>query len=388
VELKKKAPIIAMFLLLAPAALFSMTWYVNGVNGNDANDCNSHTTPCKTLGHAISLAAAGDSVMVSAATYTENLHIGISLRIVGSGSTATIIDGGGKNTVVTVSNIKAHVSLSKLKIQNGAARWGGGIYNVGTLAISSTVITANHVSATPLYEGGGGGIYNIGAITISDSTISGNQASGKVEHFVEGGGILNEGRLTLNRSTISGNSILQDGTGGGISNEGTAILNNSTISGNAGFLRGGGIISGVTTAVTSINNSTIAGNTTLFNTQPGGVDFPFGKVTMQNTIVSNNSGENCLGTITSKGYNLSSDGSCAFDGPGDLNNTNPLLSPLADNGGPTQTMALPAFSRAIDAGNPTGCTDGSGHLLKTDQRGEPRPDEGGRCDMGAYELQR
>jgi len=75
--------------------------------------------------------------------------------------------------------------------------------------------------------------------------------------------------------------------------------------------------------------------------------------------------------------------------PGDLNNTDPLLGSLQNNGGPTQTMALLSGSPAIDAGNPAGCTDGLGHLLKTDQRGMPRPDpeDKGGCDMGAYESQ-
>jgi hypothetical protein len=93
--------------------------------------------------------------------------------------------------------------------------------------------------------------------------------------------------------------------------------------------------------------------------------------------------------MTSKGYNLSSDSTCNFSGAGDLNNTNPMLGPLQNNGGPTATMALLSGSPAIDAGNPTGCTDGQGHLLKTDQRGRPRPDteDISGCDMGAYERQ-
>ena len=114
-----------------------------------------------------------------------------------------------------------------------------------------------------------------------------------------------------------------------------------------------------------------------------------GTATLQNTIVANNSAGNCFNSVTSNGYNLSSDGSCDFDGPGDLNNTNPMLGPLQNNGGPTQTMALLPGSPAIDAGNPTGCTDNLGHLLKTDQRGDPRPniEDTGGCDMGAYERQ-
>src|SRR5438105_13988144 len=66
-----------------------------------------------------------------------------------------------------------------------------------------------------------------------------------------------------------------------------------------------------------------------------------------------------------------------------------MLGLLQYNGGPTQTNALLSGSPAVDAGNPNGCTDGLGHLLKTDQRGKPRPDteDPGGCDMGAYESQ-
>ena len=93
--------------------------------------------------------------------------------------------------------------------------------------------------------------------------------------------------------------------------------------------------------------------------------------------------------MTSDGYNISSDSTCGFGGPGDMRDTDPLLGPLQNNGGPTQTMALPSGSPAIDTGNPTACTDSLGHLLKTDQRGMPRPDkeDTGGCDIGAYESQ-
>ena len=97
--------------------------------------------------------------------------------------------------------------------------------------------------------------------------------------------------------------------------------------------------------------------------------------------------------MVSNGYNLSSDNSCNnnFHNHGDVNNIDPKLGPLQNNGGPTQTMALLPGSPAIDAGNPSGCTDGLGHLLTTDQRGYPyrRPDseEKTGCDMGAFEKQ-
>ena len=110
---------------------------------------------------------------------------------------------------------------------------------------------------------------------------------------------------------------------------------------------------------------------------------------LQNSIVANNrTGGNCAGTaVISNGYNLSSDGTCNFNGAGDLNSTNPKLGKLVNNGGPTKTRALLAGSPAIDAGNPAGCTDGNGNVFSTDQRGfqRPDPDDTGGCDMGAYE---
>src|SRR5215467_5477710 len=110
--------LVPLFLALSPIALANPTGYVDGVNGNDSNDCKSRQTACKTIGHAISLASSGDTIGVGPATYTENLTIGISLTIVGSGAAKTIVDGGGVNRVFTIFS-GANVSLSKLKVRNG-----------------------------------------------------------------------------------------------------------------------------------------------------------------------------------------------------------------------------------------------------------------------------
>jgi hypothetical protein len=344
---------LALFLALAPAALAGSTWYVDGVNGNDNDSCKSRQTACKTIGHAIPLASSGDSITVAAATYTENLTIGFSLKVIGSDAKTTILDGGSNGSVVMISNSSSRVSLSKLTIRNGLAHDGGGIYNNGTL-------------------------------TISSSTISGNQIHGSTELFAQGAGILNVGTLIINQSTVSRNSAII-GDGGGISNLsiGTVTINNSTISGNKASSVGGAINN---TRTLSINNSTIRGNYGFY----GGGIRNSGFATLQNSIVADSpSGGNCYGAVTSKGYNLSSDGSCNFNNTGDLNNTDPKLGKLGNYGGPTQTIPLLSGSPAVDAGNPGGCTDGNGHLLKTDQRGKPRPDkeDTGGCDMGAYERQ-
>src|SRR5213079_1152122 len=90
------------------------------------------------------------------------------------------------------------------------------------------------------------------------------------------------------------------------------------------------------------------------------------------------------GTVTSHGYNLSSDdGGGVLTGPGDQINTNPLLGPLQNNGGPTFTHALLPGSPAIDAGDPNFTPPPS-----FDQRG-PGFDRvvNGRIDKGSFEVQ-
>jgi hypothetical protein len=401
--MKSKLMCVAGLLLLAaaPAALASTTWYVDGANGNDNNNCKSPPHACKTIRHAISLASSGDSVMVAAATYTENLTIRINLKVIGSGASTTIIDGGGVNTVVTISS--AVVTLSGLTIQHGVTTFGGGIHNSGTLTINKSTITHNQAKTS--FSSGGGGIYNSGMLTMNNSTVSANQAGHSAYDHSGGGGILNDGGiLTIKNSTISDNSASGvgglPGKGGGIYSAGSLTLNNSTLSGNSagtdpGVYRmcdlayGGGIYS--QSATLTINNSTLNGNKAVNCNGLGEGGGIYGNVTLQNTIVANSPyGGNCYGTMTSKGYNLSSDNTCNFDSTGDLNNTNPILGQLGNYGGPTQTIPLLTGSVAIDAGNPQGCTDGQGHLLRTDQRGKPRPDkeDTGGCDMGAFERQK
>ncbi len=372
--------------LTPPAACSSSlpnTWYVNGVSGSDSNDCKLLTTACKTIGHAISLAGSGGTIRVAAGTYYENLTISVNLKVIGSGHSTTIIDGSESGLdygapVVTITNTAHNVVLSDVTIRNGSFDHGegGGIYSYssGALTINCSWITGNTVT----FEGGG--IYNqsqSATLTINGSTISGNTAGYGT------GGISFAGKVTINKSTISGNSCIEGCTGGGIYS-GPLVLNNSTVTGNDA-IEGGGIFA--TSAM--ISNSTITGNSAVPQFGGGGIYVGNGGAKLQNTIVAGNSGGNCGGTMTSLGFNLSSDNTCNFTGPGDMNNTDPKLGPLGNHGGSTQTMLLLKGSPAIDAGNPSGCTDNLGHLLKTDQRGAPRPDkeDTGGCDIGAVERQ-
>ena len=116
-------PLLVLFLTLTSTVLASNTWYVDGVNGNDANDCQTAMTACKTIGHAISLASSGDSIIVAAATYTEHLTIGFSLNVIGSGASTTIIDGGGVNGVVEISSgtvtLGTHLAPRGLGVRRG-----------------------------------------------------------------------------------------------------------------------------------------------------------------------------------------------------------------------------------------------------------------------------
>ena len=230
---------------------------------------------------------------------------------------------------------------------NSSYDWGGGIHNVGTMTVTDTTVSGN--SAGSFFYGSGGGIFNSGpgTMTLTDSTVSTNDAAD------QGGGIANEGTLTLTNSTVSGNKGTFDG--GGILNDGgSATLTNSTVSFN------------------STNVLAVVG---------AGVYNDVGKVELVNTVVANNHllvGGDCRGSITSLGHNLDSDGTCNLTEPTDVTSTDPLLGPLQDNGGPTETHALLLGSLAIDAGD-----DASAPL--TDQRGVTRP-QGAASDIGAYEF--
>jgi hypothetical protein len=395
-KMKSRKPIcIAALILFAavPNALARNTWYVDGVNGSDNNDCQSRLHACKTISNAISLTLPGDFIFVAPATYHESLFIPFNLKIIGSGAKTTIVDGGGVNSQVAVvgSEPKVPVTLSRMTFRNGAGQEdGGGIYNCfGTLTVVDSIITGNRITNGNGSFGYGAGIYNCpsSTLTLINVTISDNSA-------LVGGAICNGGTLTIINSTFSGN-IARQRRGGAIGNYGTLTITNSTFSGNSSSSSGfaGGILNGglfQSAGTLAIYNSTLSGNIAQEGRGSGIFNVKGSTVLLQNSIVANNSGRNCAGIITSAGYNLSSDNSCSFNGAGDLNNTDPNLGPSQSNGGPTETMALLPGSPAIDSGNPSGCTDAFGHLLKTDQRGKPRPntEDAGGCDRGAYERQK
>jgi hypothetical protein len=337
-----------------------------------------------TLRDALASALDGDTIDASGISGTISLSSGEllvdkSVSIIGSGPASLAVDGNGNNRVFHVSLGKT-VMISSLSITNGNADVGGGIYNDhADLTVMNCAISDNAADF-------GGGIFidasNGGATQmVVACTINGNSAA-------YGGGIYNQGLsgvavVRIAASTLSGNSANASGPdggyGGGIFNDAvsggvaTQAIANSTFSGNSADVAGGGIYNN-----NESGTATVEIGSTIFNAGASGAN-----------IVNNS------GTVTSDGYNLSSDNAGGyFTAPADQPDTNPLLGPLQDNGGPTYTHALLTGSPAVDKGNrdtiPTLCP------CDTDQRGFTRPIDdpiianapgGDGSDIGAFEVQ-
>ncbi len=413
------------------AARVSTTFTVN--NAADVVDANPGDGICATGGGVCTLRAAiletnalagADTITLPAGVYTltiggsgednaatGDLDITDSLTINGAGATSALIDGGALDRVIHIFNA-VMVNIYGVTILNGnpGSASGGGILNAGgNLTVDDSIIRGNTVT-----DWTGGGIYSNAALTVTNSTVMSNTANsgdgGGIYHdggtltlthnditnnsadngggvFVNsgsatlsggqiisnvatnyGGGIRNDSVLTLTDSSLISNSAL---SGGGLYNGGTLTLINSTLSGNSTSSAGGGISNANTL---TLNNVTVNSNSATYGE---GIFNNGGSLSLKNTIVANStSGGNCSGLIVSNGHNLDSGITCGFTATGDITNTDPLLGPLLDNGGPTWTHGLQIGSLAINAGDNAGCPP-------TDQRGYGRS---GVCDIGAYEY--
>ena len=271
-----------------------------------------------------------------------------------------------KNVTIDGSALDSQITISGDTDNNGTGDVRVFYVNSGVFVILNNLIITKGVSV-------GGGIGNSGILAIMNSTVSDNSGSS-----MYGGAIYNSssGTLTVTNSTFSGNSATRStGCGGGIFNWGGALtVTNSTFSGNSSAFRGGGICNiGGTITVT---NSTLSGNSA-----PSGAGIFNGTSTLNyaNTIIANSSGPDCYNSATlgTNANNLVEDGSCSAALSGDPN----LDLLLADNGGPTQTIALLTGSSAIDTGNTAICA--AAPVSGLDQRGMSRL--GTYCDIGAYE---
>ena len=317
-----------------------------------------------------------------------------------SGNTADC--GGG-----IINNGTGTVTVTNSTISNNTASvYGGGIFADGNLTVTNSTISGNTASKTnsgtinttgTLYVGAGGGLYlNLATAIISNSTISGNTAS-----------FTNTGSLTAN-TVFAGN-------GGGISiYNSTVTLSNSTISGNSA----------------SFTNSGTLNNANFYLGYGGGIMFNQGTLNVTNSTISGNSAATALGnsippTFVGGGiYNRatlniantiianSTDGASTpaliddYDGTGTVNLTSPStaannllstgtfswattktsaeinLGTLANNGGPTKTIALGTGSVAIGAGDAT--ISNAAPVNGLDQRGVTRSTTA--PSIGAFEF--
>ena len=330
----------------------------------------------------------------------------------------------------------------------GTAQGGGAYIGGGTVSINNSTFEScaadggnsgtgqNGTNAGA--DAGGGGLFSLGNVTVTNSTFDLNSATGgdAGDSFgpdcfgahqsgdggaARGGAILADGgSLIINTATLANNSANGgNGGDGGKTNGGGACAQTSH---GAGGLAHGGAITNTNAATINIKHGTIslnnaqAGNTGVnqagANLPPrlvaegagGGIRVGPGSVTLENTIIAGNTaangagdttgaptpGPNVDGAVISNGHNLLGNATEAtgFTGTGDQTGANPMLAPLADNGGPTETMELLPGSPAIDAGVAAGAT--------FDQRGMPRTvDDPGVAnaatsdgtDIGAFETE-
>ena len=253
-----------------------------------------------------------------------------------------------------------------------------GSYNDGSLQLIASTVDGNTTSAARVRRSGAGSTVRV--VHSSSPTAASVTTSRGVDwpgsRTPAAGSTAADSVLTLLRSTVSGNFALgappvSPGVGGGISGCSGTIVN-STISGNHAIFGDGIFVDGGTL---TFSNSTIADN----------IEADGGEtVVFRNTIVarcSNNLGDGF--TTVADDYNLDASDTCNMSGT-DLRGVDPLLGPLADNGGPTQTRMPQPGSPASDAGNPGVAGSGGLACEATDQRGVARP-VGPRCDIGAFE---
>ncbi len=319
--------------------------------------------------------------------------------------------------------------------KNGGAAYGGAVAVIGGsspvdnsefIANAATGGTAGyHAAAGPAY---GGAVYSTSAVTVSDSLFLGNQvfagnateapSGGSMGVSGFGGGLYNAGLAVLNRCAVCSNSVAGgsavsypgtvanggNGWGAGIFNASQLATTNSTIALNSaaggsseqdvfwgiipygGEALGGGIFNNAGATFIAMN-LTIASNSC---SSPAGYEFTNGfaagdeiantngTLSLHNSILAYGTNGNAYGPITDAGYNLCSDDSASLASGSSFNNTDPLLGPLGNYGGPTPCLALLANSPAIDSADPN-------DFPSLDQRGYLRP-TGAGPDIGAYEY--
>lgn len=375
---------------VATPAMFLLNntgWYV-APGGDDADDCQTPSSPCATINGVLGKAGflSGDTILAREGTYVgtgnEVVLLNTSARLLGgwddtftSQDGYSVVDGEEARRGLSVTG-DVTATIERFRFQNGFTGSGGGIENRGFLYLSNCGVDNNAATYS-------GGIYNRnGYLELLNCSVSNNAATGSWES--RAGGIANWiGTTILDSSSVYGNT--SDGEVGGLYNDGLMILNNSTVSDNHAASNGGGFRNDGTLR---LNSSTITENTA--SSWGGGIYRYEGNVVLRNTILQGNLaglGPNCMSSsgVESEGYNLIGDPyKCSFvAGTGDLMSLGGNLGALIGASGNPLYNPLMSGSPAIDAGNPAGCLDHEGSPISTDQRGAARV---GTCDIGAYEY--
>jgi IPT/TIG domain len=337
-----------------------------------------------------------DEVNAGSGTCDSTAGVGkVSLRSAieafnASGNTGSITFNLPANSVITLTNGELHMTNGNVTITGPGARLlavDGNkldrVFHVGnhgdgnevTAKISGITIQNGNTTSKADYPAySGGGIYNDnGVLTIDGVTITNNAASW-------GAAIDQEGQVTVTNSTFSNNVISGDSCGGSameveadFTHSGTAFVN-VTITGND---------SGACSGTLRVQDANTFTNVTISGNKGAGGALQAEAATFANSIIANQTGSaDCATAPTDGGSNLSSDASCGFAAGSptfDLVSTDPGLGALANNGGPTDTMALTSSSPPVDAVHNI-CPPPA-----ADQRGVPRP-RGAACDIGAFEF--
>ncbi|HSB00776.1 MAG TPA: choice-of-anchor Q domain-containing protein, partial [Anaerolineales bacterium] len=302
-------------------------------------------------------------IRVDGSTFTNNSRGLYNEQVFGLPGDATVTNSSfSQNYQSAIQNQNGTLSVDKSIFTNNQAESGGAVHALGTTTISNSQFTNNAATQN------GGAIVNGGNMTLSTDTFSGNSAANN------GGAVFNTGGLELTNSSFVNNRATN--FGGGIFVGLDLQMTNNTFASNSAS-HGGGIYfdSSSPLLVSTFTNNTIAGST------GDGLYVNRGSLQLLNNILADSlSGFDCysLGTLTATDNVIENNAASPNTCMGLTIKGDPKLGVLADNGGPTQTMALLPGSPAIDAGDAASCP-------ATDQRGISRP-QGGGCDIGAFEY--
>ena len=285
--------------------------------------------------------SGGDTTRIFYITNSSNITMNNLALTGGNGAGALNYGLGG-----AVHARNGSLTLTRCTLSGNSGNDGGAINSGGTLTLNQCLLSGNGA-------GTGGAIYARSTTTLAQCTLSGNGAG-------TGGAIYTLDSTTLTECTFSGNTV--GGQGGAVRAVGTMTLTQCTLSGNSAGYSGGAIsaFSGLTLVQCTLaeNNASVGGG--IFNNS--------GSITATNSIIAGN-------TVTATDTNLN----VSLSGVNNLTNGNPLLAPLGDYGGPTQTRPPLIGSPAIDAGD-----NSVTNSLSADQRGLLRF-VGVQVDIGAVE---